>query len=123
MKTHPLFIPAFIIFLLHQLLEKIYHIHISLADQYLDPLLCMPILLGIWQLEQYHLYRRHLNLFQIWSLTILLSILFEVGFPRFSSEFTADWRDVVLYFIGTTFFVTIKNYAPRRKKDRLLKEV
>ncbi|PHN02032.1 hypothetical protein CRP01_33900 [Flavilitoribacter nigricans DSM 23189 = NBRC 102662] len=96
------------IFIAHQLLQKAWQISIPLADQYLDPLLCMPLLLGIWQWEKKLLFRHQITTGEIWLLTLLLSLLFEIGFPLLSPNFTADWRDALLYFAGAFLFLTFR---------------
>lgn len=115
MNRHPIFLPAIALFALHQLAQKWWLLSIPLADHYLDPLLCMPILLGIWQWEQYLLYQRRVKQSEYWILTVLLSILFEVGFPYFSSGFTSDWIDVLLYFTGTAIFIC---FLPKKSMDK-----
>lgn len=111
MRIHPLYILSAILFLVHQLLQKFWQISLPLADQYLDPLLCMPLLLGIWQWEKKILFDHAISFAEIWILTFLLSLLFEIGFPILSPRFTSDWRDVLLYFAGTTLF-SISQNAP-----------
>lgn len=123
MNFHPLFLPAIVLFTLHQLAQKWWQLSIPLADHYLDPLLCMPILLGIWQWEQHLLFRRAVTQSEFWILTVLLSILFEVGFPYFSSGFRADWIDVLLYFIGTAGFIYIMPESEWIKKSSLVTKV
>lgn len=108
MPRHPLLLPALLLFVLHQLLQKWWHIPIPLLDQYLDPLLCMPILVGLWEIEQKMLFKRHISNMEIIMLTIGLSLLFEIGFPRFSPHFTADWWDAALYFLGTFFYILLR---------------
>ena len=116
-------LPASLLFMIHQFCQKWCQLSFPFADQYLDPLLCMPILLGIWQLEQYYLYKRTITAAEAWVLTALLSILFEVGFPRFSPHFTADWIDAVLYFSGTALFLLTSYIMARAKKKQLLPQV
>lgn len=109
MKLSPLYLLAAALFLLHQYLQKVAHISIPLADQYLDPLLCMPLLLGIWQFEKKLLFNRRITTLEIWTLTLVLTLLFEIGFPRMSPEhFTADWRDALLYIIGTVLYLIFR---------------
>lgn len=108
MQLHALFIPACCLFILHQLLQKLWLVPLSLADQYLDPLLCMPILLGIWQMEQALVFKRKITPLHIWILTALLAVLFEIGFPTFSDQFTGDWKDALLYGTGTGLFLLLR---------------
>jgi hypothetical protein len=123
MSIHPLLVPASLLFALHQLSQKWWQLSLPFADHYLDPLLCMPILLGIWQWEQQLLYKRSLTPADIWTATAALSVLFEVGFPYFSPGFTADWIDVILYFTGSALFLFTRGTYNSTKKQDLLQEV
>ncbi|MCO6476602.1 MAG: hypothetical protein J5I94_08265 [Phaeodactylibacter sp.] len=96
---------SLLLFFAHQFTQKVLHLPIPWADNYLDPLLCMPILLGGYRLEQHWLLRRQrLSLFEVLAITALLSFIFEWIFPRFSSGFTTDWWDVAAYFAGALGF-------------------
>ncbi|MCB0595720.1 MAG: hypothetical protein H6557_25985 [Lewinellaceae bacterium] len=94
-----------LLFLLHQFTQKVLHLSIPWADNYLDPLLCMPILLGGYQMEQrWLLGRQQLSFGEVMAITAFLSFVFEYLFPRFSAGFTADWWDVAAYFAGAWMF-------------------
>jgi hypothetical protein len=108
MPVHPLYVSAGVLFILHQLLQKVWLISIPLADHYLDPLLCMPLLLGIWQWEKKLLFQHRVSAAEVWMLTALLSLVFEIVFPALSPKFTSDWRDILLYFAGTTLFLFVQ---------------
>lgn len=114
MRAHPLYIAACILFILHQLLQRVWSVPLPWADQFLDPLLCMPILLGLLQWEQRLLYRRRLRTGDYWLLTLVLALLFELVFPRLSSGFTADYRDALLYFAGTAGFLWVQQRTRQR---------
>jgi len=99
LKPFPLFCAA--LFLLHQLSQKVLGWSIPPADNYLDTLLCMPLLLTGYQAEQRWLWgRKDLGLWEVVGATAALSFVFEWGFPRLSPAFTADWLDVAAYFAG-----------------------
>lgn len=123
MPVHPLYILAGVLFILHQLLQKVWLISIPLADHYLDPLLCMPLLLGIWQWEKQWLFQHKVSTTEVWVLTAVLGLLFEMVFPVLSPEFTSDWRDILLYFAGTTLFLLVRSGQLDTKKDPLLETV
>ena len=104
-QVKPFTLLLLLLFLIHQLTQKVLELPIPWADSYLDPLLCMPLLLGGYQLEQrWLLGRERLSLVEVMAITGLLSFVFEYLFPRFSSGFTADWRDVAAYFTGALLF-------------------
>jgi hypothetical protein len=111
MPISPLYLSAALIFLLHQWLQKGMGIAIPLADQYLDPLLCMPLLLGVWQWEKQWLFGHRISATEIWVLTLILALLFELVFPWLTPKFTADWWDALLYFAGTTLFLLFRPKA------------
>ncbi len=104
-SSNPVTIFSLLLFFAHQFTQKVLHLPIPWADGYLDPLLCMPILLGGYRLEQRWLFgRQRLSLFEVLAITALLSFIFEWIFPRFSSGFTTDWWDVAAYFAGAFLF-------------------
>ena len=97
------------LFLAHQFAQKVLGLSIPWADNYLDTLLCMPILLSGFRLEQHWLLgRQRLTLFEVLAITSFLSFVFEYLFPRFSSSFTADWWDVWAYFAGAVAFYVVQ---------------
>ncbi len=84
----------------------------NLINNYLNDLLCMPVVLKICQYTVC-LIRNDRNLkipFEIaFSLTVLYAIYFELLLPKINPRYTADWIDVVLYFTGLLFFLWIEN--------------
>ncbi len=78
------------------------------VDNYLDPLLCMPILLTLLLAERRHLWGKGgqycLTYKEIALAVVALSIIFEMVFPRLNARFVADWADVVAYIAGAVFF-------------------
>lgn len=102
-----------LIFLTHQILEKVLHIHISLLDKYLDPLLAMPIFLsGILLERRYVFYKTEeyfLSPIDIIASTLFMSIIAEVLFPYWNKGFTADWWDVLCYVLGSIYFYLFMN--------------
>lgn len=106
--NHPVFLVCAILFIAHQILQKIGHIPLPWLDNHLDCLLCMPLLLTVWLLERRHLVFKNpahrLSFSEIGLATLLLALLFEWGFPALSPRFTSDWRDVVAYAAGSLIF-------------------
>jgi hypothetical protein len=78
-----------------------------LVNNYLNDLLCLPIVLTIC-LTVIRIIKVEksftLSNFEILSMFILYSILFEIIFPRNYPRYTADIWDVILYGIGAICF-------------------
>ncbi|MCB9283278.1 MAG: hypothetical protein H6563_04325 [Lewinellaceae bacterium] len=102
----PLPLVAAFLFVLHQISQKVLGLSIPFADNYLDNLCCMPLLLPGYALEQRWLWgREKISPFEAILVTFVLSIVFEWTFPRISTRFTADWWDVAAYFTGTLLYL------------------
>lgn len=103
----------FLLFSIHQILEKIFHIHNVWIDSYLDPLLCMPIFLSALLLQRRILFYKKeaytLPIFHIFVSFIFVSVWAELIFPYLNKGFTADIWDVVLYLIGSIYFYFFLN--------------
>ncbi|HMQ45818.1 MAG TPA: hypothetical protein PKA00_04300 [Saprospiraceae bacterium] len=94
------------IFLAHQMAQKVFNWPLPFLDQYLDPFLSMPILLGLWQFERRLWWHTpDLDFWDIALATAFLIGLFEWGFPQWSSGFTADWKDAIAYCLGSICFL------------------
>jgi hypothetical protein len=103
----PFFIVCTIIFLSHQLAEKVLGIHIYLLDSYLDCLLFFPIVLTLITIERRFFSKNigyKLAVFEILTIGIILSILFEEIIPLFFSQFTKDYLDYIAYALGLLMF-------------------
>ena len=93
------------LFIGHQILERLLYIRIEWLDNYLDDLLCMPILLSGWLAEQYDLFgRKRLRRIEIFALWVVVSLVFEGLLPYWSPRYTADGWDVVCYGLGSWLF-------------------
>ena len=105
---HPYWWLCIFVFITHQIFQKGFGLSFYWIDSYLDNLLCMPIFLGIILWERRFVFRKNkmyrFTLFEIIIITILLSVLFEEGFPRWSSSFTRDLIDYLYYFVGALLF-------------------
>jgi len=84
-------------------------LHIRFTDNYLDPILAMPILLSIidWELEFFR-NRPKLNISEIIASFIIFSVIFECFFPYFSANFTKDYWDVLAYLLGATLYYLVR---------------
>lgn len=108
----PLFSPVFIVccclFVAHQLVEKQFEIRFAFADNYLDNLLAIPILLTLLLVERRTLFRRGTN-YRMTAAETMVATLFiaAVGewlFPLLSDDFTFDWMDFFWYGVGAVLF-------------------
>lgn len=112
-RTH--FITLFLLFLLHQFLEKIALIKLPIVDDYLDPLLCMPFLLSMLLMKHRCLiYKdKHYILppFLIITATLLISIIAEGIFPMIQPKFVADIWDIICYILGAIYFQLFFNHS------------
>jgi len=113
----PWFVVFFSIFFVHQIVEKIAGVHIEIFDNYLDPLLFMPILLHVYLLEKRVLFGKPLSYilpFQtVVIICLFISIVGEWIFPRISTQFTSDWMDVLCYIAGSAIFLKYFNKSAR----------
>lgn len=111
----PLFIFCVLLFVLHQLLQKVLQLNISWVDSYIDNILAMPIILSLWQVEKILLFRKgaayKLSLLEIGVATIYFSLITEILFPLFSEDFKGDRMDVVAYLIGSTVFYVVNKIS------------
>ena len=119
----PLFIVCFFLFVIHQVLQKIFHINFFWVDSYLDNLLAMPIILSLWQLEKIWLFRKgsdyKLSALEIFLATVYISLISEIIFPLLSKDFTGDIVDVIVYFIGSTIFYGVNKYRDKSNKSKM----
>ncbi|AZQ58145.1 hypothetical protein EJ994_04730 [Maribacter sp. MJ134] len=85
----------------------------SLINNYLNDLLCMPIVLKIAQLAVRYLKKDgsiQLPIALVGILALGYACYFEWFLPQFNSRYTADGIDVFLYFMGALFFVVVERY-------------
>lgn len=99
-----------LLFVCHQVLEKVLMIRLPFVDNYLDDLLCMPILLGGLLAEQMDLFKRQrLTWVEGLICFVLISCLFELILPGFYVGYTADVWDLCCYACGGLFFFLFLN--------------
>ena len=108
----PVFIICTLLFILHQLMQKVMDIHFPLFDRYLDNLLAMPIILTLLMIERRYLLGRkgvyQLSVLEIVIATGVIILVAEIVFPLLSRDFTTDWWDVLFYSLGSlVFYFTI----------------
>jgi len=71
-------------------------------DSFLDPLLAVPVLVGVPAATAGKLVRKTVPLpsYWIWAFALGLALLFECWIPTFDPRFTADPLDGIAYFLG-----------------------
>lgn len=109
----PFFQVCFWLFVTHQFLQKVAHVKLGILDSYLDPLLCLPLLLSFLLMERRWLLQSSqyvLPVSEVFLITVTVSVLCEIGFPYWSNHFTADVLDVVAYGIGAMAFHVFQNH-------------
>lgn len=104
---------------LHQLWERVLHVKIEFLDNYLDPFLSIPILLGLILQERLYVLKRYFNqvqtnTYQLLPLeivvsTLLFAIVFEEAFSYLSDQFFRDIWDYPAYFAGALIFYIFIN--------------
>lgn len=113
LKNPAWLVPA-VLFLLHQLAQYGLGWSVPLADSFLDPLLCFPILLGLLLIERRWLFDvQRLGWFETATATVVLAVIFEVVFPWLKRDFTADPLDLIAYALGAVYFYFLINPRPR----------
>lgn len=99
--------------LVHQITERILHLRIRLADNYLDAFLATPILLTLLLVERRTLFslgRNYtLSVAEACLATVFIAAVGEVLFPYLSDNFASDWLDVLFYILGSILFYTTIN--------------
>ena len=93
-------------------------LELPLADwvnNYVNDFLVLPIVLGVttyivrWLKKDLN-YR--FSLLFIACLATYYALFFEYVLPKFSSRYTGDWVDVLLYFLGGLAYYLAETYRP-----------
>jgi NAD(P)H-hydrate epimerase len=80
------------------------------VDAYLAPLLALPILLSLLLFERRIVLRiRRLTLLEVGLISVVLSIIFEEGFPRLQPAFVRGPFDYLAYVAGAGYFWAFLN--------------
>lgn len=105
----PVFLTCMILFVAHQIVEKLINIQFEWADNYLDMLVLMPILLTLYSLEKRYFDRSNEKIvteLEIFILTLIVGLITELLFPYLSSRFTYDAKDFLFLSFGSVAFYT-----------------
>ena len=108
-----------VLFWAHQIAQRLLNWSFPFLDSYLDPFLCMPILLGLLTMERKWVMGKDYNLPILDSVVIVvvLSLIFELGFPKWSDAFYYDSYDFVAYGLGALAYI-VANFSWQTKKQR-----
>lgn len=120
-----LFLTLCSLFLMHQILQKIAKVNIQLIDGYLDDILCIPIILYLWNWEKGFLLgdsTYKIKPLESFILTVALALLFELGFPFLSSGFTYDPLDYLAYGLGYILHWQFSKHSIIRETSLSLRE-
>lgn len=110
-----LFVCCLALFSLHQYFQKIVNVNIPVIDNYLDPLLFMPILLMLLKWERQLIFKssqKSFPLTDVISYFLIVSVVCEFLLPQWSDTMIGDPWDVVCYGVGSFIFVFINNKTP-----------
>jgi len=111
LKQPAWWIPLFLV-PIHQFSQYVLGLDLGLIDDYLDPILCLPVLLGLWLTERRVFFRvDRLTGLEIMVASLILSFVFEEIFPRFQPDFVRDWWDYLAYAAGAVWFWWMINPA------------
>ena len=87
------------------------------VNNYVNDLLCLPLVLGALTLliryfkkDKYFIFPLSLVLF----LATYYSVYFEYYMPKVNPRYTADWIDVALYFSSSISFFLIQNNSIKK---------
>jgi len=112
---------------IHQISQKVFTYNLGFVDNYLDPFLSIPILLGLILQERQFLINKyfstnkqtdyHFSILEIMLATIFFAVIFEEGFPKWSIYFTKDYWDYLAYFSGALVFYFFINKSGRVQRN------
>ncbi|MFC5271004.1 hypothetical protein [Adhaeribacter terreus] len=92
------------LYVLHTVLRRVVPIENGFLNNYLNDLLCLPLVLGAAVFLQRNMVLRQadyaLTGWQIGLVVIYFSLMFEGVIPLFVSRYTADFFDVICYGLG-----------------------
>jgi len=84
----------------------------SIINNFFNDLVCLPLVLTICLFVVRSLLKNPfyiLNKYEITSVFLLYSILFEFILPKFNDRYTSDYWDILMYFTGSLIFYLFWN--------------
>lgn len=113
-----LFIVSALLFSAHQVLQRLFDVNIPFIDNYLDPIVLMPLLLYAVLWERRILLKNKsivLTYTEVFGYFLLVVLVGEVFFPILSDNFTADYWDVLAYGVGTLAYTFVSKASNTSK--------
>lgn len=107
-----IYLLLFIISMVVYMFQKLNIALPKLINNYLNDGIAMLLVLKIVDVVVYNIYQKQLarNIKYVIGIVLYFSFIFEYLYPMFHSRYTADWWDVLVYFIGAIVFLIIENY-------------
>ena len=117
-----LYFTMFFIALTIYIMQRLHFSFPTIINNYLNDLLYIPLVIGtiefiIRRVKKDSSFKLPFGF--VIFLAISYSIYFEYYLPKINPRYTADWIDVILYFIGgfAFFFIGSKNKIEILKED------
>jgi hypothetical protein len=107
-----------LLFLIHQYVQLVIQLNIAFLDNYLDPVVLMPLILYALLWERRLILRNRnsvLSYTDILGYFLIMVLIGEVLFPVISNTFTADYWDIPAYAFGTLSYVLARKVSKVRK--------
>lgn len=93
------------VFVGHQVLQYGLGVRLGIVDAYLDPLLFLPIMLGLFLQERWCFFgHRRISGLETIIAGLALTLVAEEVFPRWQPAFVHDYWDYLLYAFGLAWF-------------------
>ena len=107
-----------ILFLLHQIIQKLLELHLLWIDDYFDPFACAMLALFVAQRHFSILQRDSAFQLAVWQVLVtvtVLAIISEELFPVLSVRFTKDYWDYLAFAVGGFLFYISQKRCPVEK--------
>ena len=107
-------VPA-LLFVIHQILQKLIGVEIPFVDFYIDPFCFSALTMPLYMWERKMLFHQSgISKLEMLVLLTFLILFSEVVLPYFSSQFIADLLDVLMILLGGVWFYC---FRPSRKVE------
>lgn len=110
------FILILTVYILVRTVEYFLNLHLGWISNYATDLCCMPITLCVLWFLLIKIQKKEdsLPFAFIALMTAFWAFYFEFVLPKQTNEYTADWLDVICYFIGALSFVGYQNFQIKK---------
>ena len=101
------------LFILHQILQKVFNLSLPFVDSFFDPFCFIAISLPLVQFERTILYKQeHLSGAEAFIIFVILALVSELVLPLVSTQFIYDPLDFLAMFLGFAWFILLRNFRP-----------